>query len=164
MADAVGETFCIFRQPLIKTLCMSRDQIIRCHLKAVRRRGGEVYKASKSSFAYFYLRWSGGVSAGTKLCLASKLHDFNTQGKICKSFNTSSLASPVSAAWEVRLRSVSSGGVPSKAPDLQDLCDKWMKLLPGSGYANMICDAAQVQSHGLPGLEVTSGRRRDAAV
>lgn len=118
MADVVGETFCIFRQPLIKTLCMSRDQIIRCHLKAVRRRGGEVYKDSKSSFAYFYLRWSGGVSAGTKLCLASKLHDFNTQGKICKSFNTSSLASPVSAAWEVRLRSVSSGGVPSKAPDL----------------------------------------------
>lgn len=54
MADAVGETFCIFRQPLIKTLCMSRDQIIRCHLKAVRRRGGGKYtKLLKAALLIF---------------------------------------------------------------------------------------------------------------
>lgn len=54
MADVVGETFCIFRQPLIKTLCMSRDQIIRCHLKAVRRRGGGKYtKILKAALLIF---------------------------------------------------------------------------------------------------------------
>lgn len=94
MADVVVETFCIFRQPLIKTLCMSRDQIICCHLKAVRR-GKKYTKLLKAALLIFIWDGVGEPLQGQSYLLLQNYRTLIHWGKYVKSFNTSFLVSPV---------------------------------------------------------------------
>lgn len=81
MADVVGETFCIFRQPLIKTLCMSQRPNHMLPLEGCQKGKKKYTKLLKAALLIFNLRWSEGAFAGTKPSLVTKLCEFNTWGR-----------------------------------------------------------------------------------
>lgn len=80
MADVVGETFCIFRQPLIKTLCTSRGPNHMLPLEGCQK-GKKYTKLLKAALLIFICDGVRGAFEGTKLSLARKLYEFNTQGQ-----------------------------------------------------------------------------------
>lgn len=57
-----------------------------------------MYKASKSSFVYFYLRCIQGAFAGTELALATKLHEFHAQKGSTHSVKFATVSAPVRPA------------------------------------------------------------------